>query len=169
MVANKKISNIFSKVEDNLQKISDPPQQQTVKYPPLYLIKCVQILQHLFPKYRQISYKMMMGSVLQVFRTSSTCPLQVQKLFSLKSLSHHQGCRLYNLQGWTRKGQVPNWDQEARKIPLHTLYWQKNYRKFVEPMQLRFKYLEFPRNKDIWSKAQTGNFWKDTFQMNWES
>ena len=43
MVAIEQLSDIFSKVADILQQISDPPQQQPVKNSPLYLKKCVQI------------------------------------------------------------------------------------------------------------------------------
>ena len=107
IVAIEQLSQIFSKVSDNVKKRVDPPQQQIVKNPPLYLIKCSPLGPNLFPQYIPIPYNMMRGRPLQVFSTSSICPLQVQELFPLKSLSHHQGRRLRNLQGWTRKGQVP--------------------------------------------------------------
>ena len=86
-----------------------------------------------------------------------------------KSLSHHQGCRLRNLQGWTREGQVPTWDQEAIKIPCHFMHWQHNSKKTMKLMQLPIKYLEWTRNTDIWSKAQRGKFRKDPLQTNWGS
>ena len=99
----------------------------------------------------------MMVSALQVFSTRSTYPLQVQTLFSLNSFSLHQGCRLRNLQGWTGKGQVPTWDQEARKIPFQTLHLQKNPRKLMKP-------ISYPSN--IWSGPGIQNYDQSPRQKN---
>ena len=57
MVAIEQLYQIFSKVADNVQKRVEPPQQKTVKNPPLYLRKCVQIWPNLLPQYIPISLK----------------------------------------------------------------------------------------------------------------
>ena len=55
MFAIEQLSQIFYKVADNVKKRAHPPQQQTVKNPPLYIRKCIQIGPNLFPKYIPIS------------------------------------------------------------------------------------------------------------------
>ena len=55
MVAIDQLSQIFYKVVENVKKIADPPQQQTVKNPPLYLRNCIQIGSNLFPQYIPMS------------------------------------------------------------------------------------------------------------------
>ena len=57
--------------------IKEQTLHNSVQWPnhPLYLTKCVQVWPNIFPQNSPISQKMMMWTVLQVFRIISTCPL----------------------------------------------------------------------------------------------
>ena len=65
--------------------------------------------------------------------------------------------------------QSPMVDTEGPSSNLRSRGKKNTIPKFALTAQFQIKYLEFPRNTDIWSKAQTGKFGKDHFQMNWDS
>ena len=135
----------------------------------LYLRNCSQDRQNIFPQYSPMSLKTKRGINHQIVSTRSLFPPQGHTLLTLKSLSHHQGRTLRNLQGWTREGPVPIWDQEAIKIPGNGMYWQHNSKKPAKQIQLPIKFLEWPRNTGTWSKAQRGKLGKDPLQNSWDS
>ena len=135
----------------------------------LYLRNCSQDGINIFPQYSPMSLKLKRGRNHQIISTRSKFPHRIHTLFTLKSLSHHQGWTLRNLQGWTREVPVPIWYQEAIKIPGHGMHWQHNAKKSAKQIQLPIKFLEWPRNKGTWSKAQRGKLGKDPLQTSWDS
>ena len=61
LVAIEQLSNIFTKVADNVKSMADSPRKQAEQQPPLYLRHCSQDGINIFPHYRPMSLKMKRG------------------------------------------------------------------------------------------------------------
>ena len=68
-----------------------------------------------------------------------------------------------------KRGPSSNLRPRGKKTPIPLYALTEQFQKNMKPMQLPIKYLEWPRNTDIWLKSQRGKFGKYPLQTNWES